>query len=70
MDYAAIFALVEKGLTVIGALMTAGQSAAPAISAISNLVNDAKTGTVTDADLDATETLLDSQIDQFDLDVA
>lgn len=69
MDIAAILALVEKGMTVIGALIAAGESAAPAICAISNLVTGAKTGTVTDDELDATEKLLDDQIAQFNLDI-
>lgn len=69
MDIATILALVEKGMTVIGALIAAGESAAPAISAISNLVTGAKAGTVTDDQLDATEKLLDDQIAQFDLEI-
>lgn len=70
MDIAAILALVEKGMTIVSAIIAAGENAAPAIAAISSLVTGAKNGTVTDAQLDATEKLLDDQIDQFDLDIA
>lgn len=69
MDIAAIFLLIEKGLTVANTLIEAGQSAAPAIETLKNLVTGAKQGTVTDADLTATEALLDAQIADFNTDL-
>lgn len=69
MDIVAILALVEKGMTIIGALVEAGKSAAPAIDAIKNLVSGAQSGTVSDADLDACEAQLDQMIDDFNLDI-
>lgn len=67
MDVAAILDLIQKGLTVIGALLAAGVSAAPAIEALTKLVTGAQTGTVTDDDLAQTEALLDKQISDFNL---
>ena len=70
MDAMAIFAMVEKGLTVIGQLIAAGQSAAPAIEALGSLISGAKTGSVTDDDLARTEALLDGLIADFNADMA
>jgi hypothetical protein len=64
MDAAAILALVEKGISVASSLIVAGQSAAPAWAALTNLFNK-KTGEITQADLDATEAVLDEQIAKF-----
>jgi hypothetical protein len=69
MNAVAILALVEKGMTIISALLAAGQTAAPAISALTGLVQKGQTGTVTDSDLDAVEGVLDQQIDEFNLDL-
>lgn len=69
MEAAAIFALVERGLTIIGALVSAGVTAAPAIEALSKLVAGAQTGTVTDEDLARTEELLDRLIADFNSDL-
>ena len=69
MDFAAIFALIEKGLTVVQALYEAGQEATPAISALIALVTGAQTGTVTDDDLTKTEALLDQLIADFNIDI-
>lgn len=69
MDTAAVFALIEKGLTIISALISAGQSVEPAIAALVNLVTGAKQGTVTADELAQTEALLDQQIADFNLDI-
>ena len=69
MDFIAIFALIEKGLTVIQALYEAGQTASPAISALIALVTGAQKGAVTDDDLTKTEALLDQLIDDFNIDI-
>ena len=65
MDAAAILALVTQGISVASALIAAGQSAAPAWQALQNLFN--QTATISQADLDKTEAVLDALIDQFDL---
>lgn len=67
MDITAILALVEKGVSIIAALIEAGQSATPAIQALQQLVTGAKTGKITDAELDKTEAILDGMIDDFNL---
>jgi len=69
MDVMAILLLVEKGITVISTLVTAGQSAEPAIAALLKLITGAKSGTVTPAELAATEAVLDKQIADFNLDL-
>lgn len=69
MDIIAILALVEKGITIAEALLSAGQSAVPAFDALKNLITGAKAGTVTQEQLDATETLLDQLIADFNLDL-
>lgn len=70
MDFAAILLLVQKGITIAEALLAAGQTAAPALTAIKNLVTGAAKGSVSDDDLAATEAQLDSLIEQFNLDIA
>lgn len=69
MDIMAILALVLKGVSVVEAVIAAGQSAAPAITVIRDLITGAQTGAVTQAQLDATEATLDSMIDDFNLDL-
>lgn len=69
MDVLAIMALVAKGISVISALIAAEQSAEPAIKAIADLVTGAQKGAVTQADLDKTEALLDSLIDDFNIEL-
>lgn len=69
MDIIAILALIEKGITIAQALLAAGQSAVPAFEALKNLITGAKNGTVTDDQLNETETLLDQLISDFNLDL-
>lgn len=69
MGALAILALVEKGMMIISALIEAGKSAAPAIEAVTNLVKNGQAGEVSEEDLDKTEALLDSLIDEFNLDL-
>lgn len=67
MDIAAILDLIVKGLGVADTLITAGQSAAPAIKAEIDLATGAQAGTVTDQQLTDTETALDKLIADFNL---
>lgn len=67
MDIDAILALVTKGISVASALITAGQSAAPAFAALENLFKPKDT--ITQADLDAADVTLDTLLDQFNLDL-
>lgn len=70
MDYMAIFNLIAKGLTVVQAVYEAGQTAAPAIKALSDLVTGAKQGTVTEDQLSQAEALLDNLISDFNIEIA
>jgi hypothetical protein len=65
MDVPAILALILKGVAVIETLIAAGQSVAPAIKVITDLVSGAQAGTVTDEQLTETETALDIMIADF-----
>lgn len=67
MDIAAILALAAKAVTVIEALIAAGEEAAPAITALKNLITGAQQSTVTDDQLTQTEALLDQMISDFNL---
>lgn len=69
MDIAAVILLIQKGVTIAEALIAAGESAAPAFSAIKNLLTGAQKGTVSEDDLDATEAQLDKLIDDFNLEI-
>lgn len=69
MDITAILTLVSKGITIANALIEAGQNAAPALTAIGNLVTGAKKGAVTQEELDKTEALLDALIADFNVDL-
>lgn len=69
MDFMAILALVEKGVTVISALISAGESAAPAIQVLTGLITGAKTQTVTQEQMDAADAALDALVADFNLDL-
>lgn len=65
MDVEAIMALIVKGLGVVETLVSAGESAAPAIKVLIGVATGAQQGTVTEDELTAAEALLDKQIDDF-----
>jgi hypothetical protein len=65
MDPITIIALIGKGLTVAEALMSAGQSAAPAIKVMWNLITGSQNGTLTDQQLTDEEATLDGMIADF-----
>jgi hypothetical protein len=69
MDVVAIFALIEKGITVAEVLIKAGQSAAPAFQALKDLITGAREGAVTQAEVDKTDALLDSLLAEFNQDI-
>lgn len=69
MEYAAILALIQKGLTVIEAVVAAGQQAAPAFRALADLISGAQQGTVTDEQMAQTEALLDQLIADFNVEL-
>ena len=69
MNIVAILALIAKGISVAEALYAAGKEAGPALKVIKDLVTGAQNGNVTQAELDQTETLLDSLISDFNTDL-
>ena len=69
MDALAIFALIEKGIVVLEALVAAGQNAAPAFDALKKLLTGARNGKVSDAEMTATDALLDKLLAEFNEDI-
>ncbi len=69
MNSSAFLDLLQKGITTVGVLIEAGQSAAPALEALANLISGAKAGSVTAEQLAATEALLDRLIAEFNADI-
>jgi len=65
MDIAAILGLVAKGMSIITTAVAVGKEVAPAVKVVTDLVTGAQAGTVTDAQLTATEVALDKMIDDF-----
>jgi hypothetical protein len=65
MDVGAILELIVKGLGVVSTLVAVGTDAAPAIKVLIDLATGAQAGTVTDAQLEETERVLDGMIADF-----
>lgn len=65
IDLTKVFSVVQKGMGVIETLIAQEKSAAPAITAVKNLVASAAGGKVTLDQIDATEAALDDMIADF-----
>lgn len=65
IDFTKVFGVIQKGVGAIETLIEQGKSAGPAITAVKNLVEIAKGGKVTDAQIMSTEADLDRLIDDF-----
>lgn len=65
INFTKVFSVIEKGLDTIHTLIQQGETAGPAITAIKNLVESAKGGKVTEAQITATEATLDALISDF-----
>lgn len=65
MDALAIFATIQKGLSIITALAESEKKIEPAVKVVYDLVINAQTGDVTDAQLDSIEATLDGMIEDF-----
>lgn len=65
INFTKVFSVIEKGLGTIHTLIQQGETAGPAITAIKNLVESAKGGKVTEAQITATEATLDALISDF-----
>lgn len=60
-----ILTVIQKGLAVIETLESAGKTVLPAVKALTDLVSKAKSGPVSEEELDQTEQLLDAEIADF-----
>lgn len=69
MEFTAILALITKGLTIASALIEVGGNALPTLDRLRKFVQKSFSGGVVQSDLDELETFLDSQIDEFNLDL-
>lgn len=65
IDFTKVFSVVQKGMGVIETLIAQEKSAAPAITAVKNLVASAAGGKVTADQVTSTEAALDALIDEF-----
>lgn len=69
MDMTAIFTVLEKGLTLLPMLVSAGVDIASTVSKLESLASSAKNGTVTADEVTQLETELDAQIADFNSDM-
>jgi len=65
MDAAAIFALIEKGLTLLPILIQAGVAIEPKIEQLVALAKGGQAGTLTDEEVAKIRADLDADLDQF-----
>jgi len=65
MNAAAIFNIIEKGLTVIPLLISAGTTVVPLITRLKAVLKGGADGTVTQTELEALEADLDAALDEF-----
>lgn len=65
MDFSKILPVLLKGIGLAQVAVNQGQSAGPAYRAVRLLLRKAEAGTVTDADLEQTESDLDELIGRF-----
>lgn len=65
MNAAAIFAIIEKGLTVIPLLISAGATVIPLVNRLIAVTKGGAEGTVTHEELQALEKDLDAALDEF-----
>ena len=65
MNAAAIFGIIEKGLTVIPLLIQAGTTVVPLVNRLVAVAKGGADGTVTDEELTALEADLDAALGEF-----
>ena len=65
MNAAAVFALIEKGLTLVPLLINAGQEVIPLINRIREIAKGGATGTISADELTALEADLDAALEDF-----
>jgi hypothetical protein len=65
MDYAKILTILQKGLELIPALVSAGATVVPLINRMTQVAKGGVEGTVTESELVALEADLDAALDEF-----
>lgn len=70
MGAAAVFAIIEKGLTIIPILLQAGSEIGPLVQRLIDMAKGGANGSVTQADLDALEADLDQALADFNTPMA
>lgn len=65
MNVAQIFDIIQKGLTVIPLLISAGATVIPLIERLKAVIKGGAEGTVTQTELEALEADLDAALDEF-----
>lgn len=65
MNAALIFQIIEKGLTVIPLLISAGTTVIPLVNRLTQLAKGGAEGTVTKEELEALEADLDAALAEF-----
>ncbi len=65
MNAAAVFSLIEKGLTLIPLVIEAGQEVIPLVTRLTAIAKGGAAGTITDAELAALEADLDQSLAEF-----
>jgi hypothetical protein len=65
MNILAIMAVVAKGIDLATKFIAIGKNAVPVLESVGGLIASAQAGTVTDAELTATDQSLDAMLDEF-----
>lgn len=65
MDYAKVFEVIQKGLALIPALISAGATVVPLVKRLTEVAKGGAEGTVTESELEALEADLDAALDEF-----
>jgi hypothetical protein len=65
MNAALVFQIIEKGLTVIPLLISAGATVMPLVNRLIAVTKGGADGTVTKTELEALEADLDAALDEF-----
>lgn len=65
MDYVKILTILEKGISLIPALVSAGATVVPLVKRLTEVAKGGADGTVTETELTALEADLDAALDEF-----
>lgn len=65
MDYVKILTILQKGIELIPALISAGATVVPLVKRLTEVAKGGVEGTVTETELKALEADLDAALDEF-----